>query len=179
MNLEQIQQITERVSREGELPPEGRYVADTANFLEVKLTKKGAKAISFGVMLKEDAKTGADVSGYAMQRVNVWSVAGVTSGISNKTGKPYSIDNAARLAETFARIGFSASEIAALFNAITNANPSSDESVRLFGEGSTPIITENGDIVAFKGRTLIASVSHDEYNGKTTARVDVAKYTEK
>jgi hypothetical protein len=178
MNLEQIQQITAKVSREGELPPEGRYVAETANFLEVKLTKKGAKALSFGVMLKSDAKSGTDVSGYAMQRVNVWAVSGTTSGVSSKTGKAYSIDNGARLAETFARIGFSSDEIVALFTAIEAASPTSDENVRLFGEGSPAIRLENGDILSFKGRTLIASIKHDEYNGRTNANVDVQKYIE-
>jgi hypothetical protein len=172
-NMTNIQAITERVAREGEIPPVGTYGAETVNFLEVRLSKNGTKGISLGFNLKTN-KDGSDATGYSMQKYMVWSLTGKISGTS-KAGKPYSIDHEENLVLDFARLGFSAADIEAIIAAISDASPTAEEPVAIFGADAPALLNANGEAVVFRGKSFKVTVAHEEYQGRTNARFRIGK----
>jgi hypothetical protein len=171
----EIQTITERVAREGEIPPVGTYLVEGSNYLEVKRSSKGTKGLSLGFMIQSDAKTGKDASGYSMQKYNIWTLSGVLEGNSKKDGRPYRIDNAANLVTDFARIGFDAAAIEALTAKIDAANPEVNAPVTIFGSEAPALIDANGSVVSLKGKQFKVTVTHEEYNGRTSAKFKISK----
>lgn len=172
MTLEPLnyEAITEKVAREGELPPEGKYIAKTINSMTVKLSSKGTKGVQIGFNIQSVAKTGADATGYATQNHTMWNLGKILTG-TGKTGKPYRLDAREDLAKFLAQVGFAASDIGLVVEAAVNAEPADKDSpVAIFGNGAKALLNANGDVVSLAGREFVVTVKHEEYEGRTNAR---------
>ena len=145
MDIQAIQAQQERMTREGQVPPDGEYVGYAVNLLKVVQTKTGRSLV---FSFRADSRIeGTELrSAHGFELVETFQSYSGTVSISKKDGTSFERDNAASAIALLTRLGISAYGIKAIFDAADSADLSTKKSA-IIVSNKTPLLDENSETV--------------------------------
>lgn len=162
MNLEQIKAQQERMSKEGQTPPDGDYIATAINSLRVFKDKNDKRKLAVSFRVTDRVEGNELIPAYGYELV---SVTKEFQG-SNTLPSGDTIDNAASAVAFFTNLGVNAEGIAAIFETAASVQIA-DKSATLIGKDQA-LTDSDGNPVTFTSSVLLSvSTSSTGYtNGK-------------
>jgi hypothetical protein len=143
MDLAAIQAQQERMSREGQVPPEGSYVAYATNLIKVVNTRIGRQLVfSFRVSDRITGTETVPANGY-----DLVSVFQKFEGVEETQWGTR--DHAASAVAFLTRLGLGAYSVKATLDAANSASTTEKSAIIL--SNSVGITNENGEAVSLKG----------------------------